>query len=112
MGSIYTGKTLIDEQFADVIIRITDLNGPFGYATIHITECWLGKVCGLCGKYDHNEINDLMLPFGPNQVEEYLSIENVQRPCDMDDDAWVRTNEFGNSWLDDTVQAIADQCYP
>ena len=129
--SVYTGRRVTTEQFADVIVRITDVNGPyaniqgpFGYATIHITECWMGSVCGLCGEYDHNLENDFMIQMYSNQnryddsgevrntpkvVAEYLSIENVQRPCDMDEDAWNRTNQFGNSWLDDTVKAKSDQ---
>ena len=65
--SVYTGQRVVNEQFADLIVRITDLQGPFGYATIHITECWMGTVCGLCGEYDHNEDNDFMIQMHSNQ---------------------------------------------
>ncbi len=112
--SVYTAKTLINEALADIVIRITAGDGAFGSATIHITECWLGKVCGLCGKYDHNRNNDLRLPLNTDDisamgVEEILSIDNVQRPYEMDDDAWERTNRFGDSWLDISVPVITEQ---
>ena len=106
--SIYTAKHPIHEQFADIIIRITDLSGPYGYAKIHITECWLNKICGLCGKYDHIKNNDFMLPLKPTLSEQYISTENVEIACDINQDSWDRTNQFGDSWLDDTIPAISD----
>ena len=108
--SIYTANNPTNEQFADIIIRLSDLeNGPFGYAKIHITECWLNKVCGLCGKYDHNKNNDFMLPIKPLSLsEEYISTEGVELACEMNDDSWQRTNQFGDSWLDDTITTTSD----
>ena len=67
--------------------------------------------------------NDLVLPMamtanqkldsadaGSATVEHtFLSIEKVQHPTDMDEDASMRTNTFGHAWLDESVEAATDQ---
>ena len=83
-----------------------ELIGNFIQMSVHTAN---NKLCGLCGKYDHNKNNDFMLPLKPLSLsEEYISTEGVELASEMNDDSWQRTNQFGDSWFHDAITTTSE----
>jgi len=92
------------------IAKNFDPNGWGAFVDIWLAECYAKNkdVCGLCGLYDFNALNDFHY-IDENKQLAYISTADVSVVKTITLDAWRRTNIFGEHWINENLTQTIDK---
>ena len=101
-----------DFELFDLRIEIaadyTD-DGHGSYSYIYLSSCYEERTCGLCGVWDGDTDNDFTYVTDASYNTDSYDTDDVSDISQMSSEAWRRTHNFADEWLDSEIASAAGQ---